>query len=476
MGFINPGKSLKKRKLRQSTALVTSESISEVEYKHKPTSPHLKFDDLPYYIIRKIFIYAGPGNNIPLINKSLHQLLKFDKHYTGEGPWYNISLVLELVTKFYLYDLNVRLDFDVIEKKLDYYTRIINQYKGICPQNVNYKRLVRNHAILDEICTDFSRYSLVLLDKALNNKFISNRVLELFTTKYLIDDDEDMEQICKFKTMAEILFIQKLRLRAIRLKFAELSMEATQLFNNSNNLTIDYTGKSMEEIIKSVEDWDRSSRKQEDTLENPRLCSFDDERLPVKEIPYQFSFRISEDRYLFSLVDPPRLFRIPPAIIGSGISSVDVFEIVQRLERLQPGCLGPVEPVVSKTLKCFQLENITNFPFQKLPLEWILAHILSQAQATATSFNEVILEMFRLFDSYTKIDYSIYGDNINGENIVQDLSRTCFLLLFFYFQTFTNVEFRPFWTEAIKLRNIQLTQILRKLDPNPEYDILHNFS
>ncbi|EGW35028.1 uncharacterized protein SPAPADRAFT_64220 [Spathaspora passalidarum NRRL Y-27907] len=470
MGFINPGKSLKKRKLRQSTSITTSASTSEVEYRHKSITNHLTFVDLPNCIIRRIFIEAGPGNNIPLMNKSLRRMLKFDKEYVSEGYWDNLSLVLDMVRKFYAFNLNERLDFDVITKKMEYYTRVISYYKTRCPQNINYKRLVRNHDILRRICLEYTKNAWVLLDKVLSNNFISNRLLDFFTSKYLVGASE--ESVCKFMTRAEVLFMQKLRLRVVRFKFAEMAMDSAQLANDADSTTIDYNA-SMEEIVKLVDEWNVNNRSEEN-IDNPRLSYYDDEKLPVKEIPYQFSF-IFDDGFLVAPVDPPSMFRIPATILGNGINSIQKFQLVQRLLLLHPDSLGPVDVILSKTFRHLQPDHIHNFPYRELPVGSIIPQLLSHTQTTGPCFGDVIIDMFRLFDSYTKIDYSIYGDNVDGDTIVQDLSKGCFLLLAFYFTRHTNVDSRPFWTEAIKLRNIQLTQVLSTFEPNPEYDILHNF-
>lgn len=90
-------------------------------------SKQLPLDCLPVALLHKIFIFAGPNNILPLISKYFNRILKFNP-LNKDGDWKNLPLVTAMVRQHYVVPFNDKLDFELIDKKLIHYRKVLNEY------------------------------------------------------------------------------------------------------------------------------------------------------------------------------------------------------------------------------------------------------------------------------------------------------------------------------------------------------------
>ncbi|CAI5757518.1 unnamed protein product [Candida verbasci] len=277
MGFVNPGKPLSTKPSKKQIRVkrVRNASVNNHAAK-KPKVLHFTFNSLSSDIIRKIFIFAGPNNSLPLVNKRTYHALKFNKD-SSNTLWENYSLVLEMIKGYFLIDLSTRLNFDILNEKVKFYETKINKLREPRVfQNQHYKRILKNLKITKEWIEIYQKveFKYCLLDTLLNYKFISVRLLESLNSSTFGGKGTTL---LSFKTMEEVQLNTVQRLRFFRWKFKELGTHYSHLLKDLSDVpeeTVDF------ERYNNYKEYFKSSCKDLEEASNPQLPYYDDEALP----------------------------------------------------------------------------------------------------------------------------------------------------------------------------------------------------
>lgn len=181
MGFIQPGKSLKRSKKKKDGTVkkqkvVTSQAISN-------------FERLPNEIILYIFLLTGlEQNSLPLVNKRFNKLLKINTVRSDGGYWPMKAFVEDLIRVHFIHDLNKNLNFDRLEKKLQ-------KYKTKVPSNDSTVETVTS------LLQTYSEKRFAVNAMLFSYKFVSLRILDLLHYDNLVAMKLDsIEKECDRRT------------------------------------------------------------------------------------------------------------------------------------------------------------------------------------------------------------------------------------------------------------------------------------
>ncbi|CAG87205.1 DEHA2D12958p [Debaryomyces hansenii CBS767] len=177
MGFIQPGRSLKKRKIKKS------QSPHVVQYAPPNKSILEKF---PHELLYRVFVLTGlKENNLSLTNKYFNKVLSLNSRRIYNTYWPGKRILLDIVDIHFTYDLNQNINIPKIKKKIQYYTSKI-------PGNGNEN--LRN---LKEGIKVFEEISSALSADLFNYKFISSEFLDLFnlTKSHALEYNVILEEI-----------------------------------------------------------------------------------------------------------------------------------------------------------------------------------------------------------------------------------------------------------------------------------------
>lgn len=181
MGFIQPGKSLKRSKKKNDGAVK----------KQKVTAPQTisSFETLPNEIILHIFLLTGlEQNSLPLVNKRFNKLLKINNIPSDGGYWPMKAFVKQLIRINFIHDLNKNLKFDKVRKKLQKYK---NKVSG-------------NDSTVETVTLLLKTYKekRFAVDAMLfNYKFVSSKILDLLHYDNLVAMKlESIEDECDRRT------------------------------------------------------------------------------------------------------------------------------------------------------------------------------------------------------------------------------------------------------------------------------------
>lgn len=177
MGFIEPGRSLKKRK------------IKKIQHaKVLPCIPQRKsiLEKFPHEILYRIFVLTGlKENNLPVTNKYFNKLLSLNRNPEYDTYWPGKRILLDIVDIHFSYDLNQNINIPKVKKKIQYYTSKIPDN-----DNENLRKLKEGIKVFEEILCVFSA-------DLFNYKFISSDFLDLFdlTKSHALDYSVILEEI-----------------------------------------------------------------------------------------------------------------------------------------------------------------------------------------------------------------------------------------------------------------------------------------
>ncbi|CAX44685.1 conserved hypothetical protein [Candida dubliniensis CD36] len=481
MGFIDPGKSLRKRKSRSNSPLPAkiprvSPSLSPRQY--APAIPKVcSLATLPVEIIHKIFVYVGPyENNLPLVEKHMNSILRFNGDIQVE-PVYNYPLFKSMVNSYFLFDLNIRINHQCLQMKSKYYTsklETIQQHHPEYTRSSYYNRLRRNLAIVESTVQSFNQNRHALLVDILNFKFVSSQVL------YRLNQErETMGQgLLSIRSMSEITLLQKSRLKFLRLKFNEMGDNLKRLLSEIENGLIETS------VTFDIESIQQSLFDEPEYDLNPHFQYFEDENLPTEG----FS-SCTNDRFIkisegfinfnegFEVIEEeaPGRSKIPELLFTKSIYSKRHYDTLSYLRRFYKfGKMDGPRIIIS-------LSEVLESPHKYQVLNWLqLAGLVDYVCACNNpqyKFTEAIITSFRLFAHYNSKDhpllFDIKIDIADAINKIFQMVET--LVEYFFAHDHNNEERRQLWIEAMQLKSICLIDLLRKYDDNPDYDILHRF-
>ncbi|KAI5953530.1 hypothetical protein KGF54_002902 [Candida jiufengensis] len=483
----------------------------------------LTLNHLPIDIITKIFILAGPNNNLPLINKSLYSNLKISGINNSETittledleiedkPWTNYSILIKMIKMFFLHDINTRLNIDKIQTKIKYYEDQILQLRikyVEVERSLFYTKLLINLSILKEKFKFYTSIEgkYVIDESLLNYKFISSQLLENLNTKTFGFNKNTTEyELIKIKSLDEIQLNRKLRNVFLKLKFKEidilLKIVDQELSNGAFQDPSVYDDDFMkyQQFIKfkeiefsKIETITDHKLMSNSKLQNPNLANFDDESLPDEGFTKdEFSFYNFKNGYnlgheFFGEIESyQKQFKIPIHIFLKSISNKRYFEILQFLIYNYPHGNFNCDLIMLKILNLLKPSNID---FQiKIPFLSIVTLIMFD---NVSNMNQSLIESFKLYDKYCHIsNIENFGINVKGQNMLENLYEGMYYMCSYLLGHITyndidnegnenqnNESTRELWILALKLKNYKLTDLLSKFSKCPDIDILNNYS
>ncbi|KAG7660780.1 uncharacterized protein J8A68_005742 [[Candida] subhashii] len=400
--------------------------------------PQTTLDSFPPSVIKQIFIYAGPHNNLPLVNKRINQILRFDPNVgrdliprdrlllfnpeLDDDPdvyLENWSLVKSMVEHYYLFDMNERLDFDLIDTKFEFYNHQLEEYESrygrVVTQDTVAPLISDNLNVLSHIISEYKSHKYALLDSFFYNKLatvstIRKLLWEKVISKLTVEARKkytssiNTYDLMQFRTMKEINFHKIRRLQIIRFKFDELQYYFTRLpieiaTGRFEPIPEIYHEDYMDIILKS--------RNQSTTAieDNPELPVYDDEESPIEGFE---DFGLIDSFYAVDLCLEVKY--VSPSPFESNVVWAVSPALVKRdlelaFERISIDYIRDPDAVVSAILRWFHPESISTYlpkhPFRDYVLETLENRIDWEASGSLT----VLYAMFDLFDVYSKQDF-----------------------------------------------------------------------
>lgn len=373
MGFIVPGKSLKslkrlllsqepQRKRRRRNHVLPSRTVAKTtktstkftQDNSTGREPHRKLtiNHLPINLMYKIFLLAGPNNNLPLLNRTLHANLQFNGDYQGStetntNSWAHYSLALQMIKTYFVADLNTRLDNSAIETKIKYYELCIDKLNQVhieVERSTFYPKLLDS---LGELRLLWLEYTFVagryVLDASiLNYRFVSSKLLKTLNL-VTFGDKTHKRQLLRYMSRNDIYMNQKLRLVFLKVKFAEIDALAKRVHFELR--TENFAHSSMYDEFDKYLDFIGSKDDQEllcdldplvKLVENPALPTYDDENVtgsggvsPNRSNFYNFNNGLSRGHVFLGEVESnENQFAIPSHIYTKSISSQRYFDLL----------------------------------------------------------------------------------------------------------------------------------------------------
>lgn len=182
MGFISAGKKVTRRggsKKRGPEDDVEGRSSKAV--RRKEVLSVATFEHFPPEILVEIYTMAGPSNGLPMVNRHMYNLLRYDP-----DEQYNEGVIMGLIRRYYLCDLNQRLLFTMIALKLNHYTRRLDQVRARQLQMSNntgeqtfFRRIQSDLNIIQSSMREFLRdeQALAVIDEVFVNAFCNARLM-----------------------------------------------------------------------------------------------------------------------------------------------------------------------------------------------------------------------------------------------------------------------------------------------------------
>ncbi|WLF78074.1 hypothetical protein PVL30_001800 [Lodderomyces elongisporus] len=557
-------------------------SLHSLVYSHSNPSFSLEqrcFESLPSSIICKIFILAGPGNNLPLVNRNLYETLQFSgegisnirsrcssnssaqmgrdgimssrgettdgiwspgthkvQTTASEEPrlWHNYSLVIEMVKSYFLYDLNTKIDEQIIEKKLNFYAKKIKSLPTLyveCERSGYYEKTIKN---LDILSTKWQRYKsfagrFVLEESLLNYKFLSRKLLQTFTaqtfesTRYKRSSQEDLSELLRFKSRDEIELNTWLRPQFLKFKFEELDMllAKTESELNSNHFedvsqlrtfdryfdmlantravldgsnSTNSTNSSSNNSNSSSTNNSNNNNNNNNNSDSSSFFSFEEENPPIllseavdfvddafeanEKNYYNFEFGYNFGRTFFGETPTYRKrCQLPRKMYLNSIKSLRAFEVLESLTYFIPNISTQSDSIIQEILQSLYPSNMD---FQlHVPFLSVVILILQDGGApgdSPTTLINSLLEAFSLYHLYTTLPIEDYGVTSKGQNMLENLydgiKYMCLYLLGAEHDEVLRDHKRQLWALSLKLKNYDLSNLLSKFAPNPDLDIL----
>lgn len=178
MGFIEPGKPLKRRKLRQT--------IPVKNVKYTPNKNSI-LERLPHELLYRIFVFTGVReNHLPLTNKYFNNLLTLENGPKDDFYWPGKKLLLDIVKIHFTYDLNQNLNIPSVRKRIGY-------YKSKLPNGEQNEHINE----LNDALVVFEKIPSALVTDLFSYKFISAEFLDLlyFKDSHALEKSVILEEI-----------------------------------------------------------------------------------------------------------------------------------------------------------------------------------------------------------------------------------------------------------------------------------------
>ncbi|KAG5421673.1 hypothetical protein I9W82_000765 [Candida metapsilosis] len=335
----------------------------------------------------KIFLLAGPNNNLPLLNKSMYVNLQFNGEHGGSSDidtkgWPHYSLALQMIKMFFVADLNMRLDSECIEKKIRYYESCVERLNRVhmeVERSAFYPRLLVSLKQLKDLWGVYNsvvgRY--VIDASILNYRFVSDKLLWTLNSNTFGDESE--RQLLRYKSRNDIYMNRKLRLMFLRFKFAEIdalakrvhfelrteSFAHTSMYDDFNKYLEFINGKDESDLNNELDPLGK-------VLENPALSVYEDEEatggseFKKDEVNfYNFIDGTSCGHVYFGEVESNQnQFTIPNHIYIKSISSLRYFKVLNFL-LVQPRKKPKPDYIINEILEAREMDEYSgkNLPY-----------------------------------------------------------------------------------------------------------------
>ncbi|KAG2732433.1 hypothetical protein G9P44_004850 [Scheffersomyces stipitis] len=497
MGFIKPGKALRRSrsmKKENSRGSTSDESPYKKSRSNTPT-PEVskiitdKVDDrvisflerFPDDIAIRIFVCAGPDNSLPLLNRRFHSLFKVDTKAENKKIWPNLSLILQMIRSWYLFDLNSRLDFGVLKKKMAYYHKRLQNIQSRWDQQHDPQLLRRNHwhkqvsltlLITQSNIEDFESdcFACAINEQILKLKFITLPILdELFHSRVMVTGNiagKETSSRASIITYDNYLSEMKSRLKFLRIKFQEISF----CFEKLDHAVV----CNFEESDSLSQDSDRYltqlQQHEEIILEgNHPLVEYDDEnRIPGKDqIEFQNVVQNADSfkTFAFNSIIVSDSKPLPSWILRKGITSIRIFQIVERMKSFGYS-LSESESLLSASLDNFRPNLIDLINTKEISLANL---VLLGPMSKVTDL--MVINAFELFNIYEQEDCSKFGRNYAGDTVPEDISKLILNLLQIYYNS-DHWNDTALWIYVVEIKSFSLVQVLMKFNEIPPHGII----
>ncbi|KAK6463243.1 hypothetical protein DFJ63DRAFT_312564 [Scheffersomyces coipomensis] len=430
--------------LRQSTSI--EEDEEDISF----------LERFPPNILYDIYILSKPRNNLPFVNKRLYQILHFNPTYSEiEDKWDNLSIIIRMIRTWYLVDLNTRLDFDLLERKLNYYESYIAQIDpevigvGLGPDMMkivtdNLQKIRQYISTCQLPCV---RYALS--DGVLTNNFNSEKLVSICFNEVMIPNCGNTlsGDFLDILTLEEIDRETKFRLRAFKVMFSSISYWLQKLQDSNYEMpttTIEGSNIPQFELKETI-------------LEgNEGLPEYnkDDEDIDIKTENLSNKFNERE---------------LKDCMYDKGINSRRKFELVVSLNKIHHFTYVDVNRVLANTFRNLQNKD---FDTTDISLWGVTKFLLSNVSSLEIKGIPPIDEVFRLYDYYENRDCRSYGVNYLGQSISEDIIGALFNVLEIYDKLKYPLD--DLWQCVFDLKNHSLARFLMSYSKNPNFSILQD--
>ncbi|CUM67795.1 uncharacterized protein PRCAT00005501001 [Priceomyces carsonii] len=421
MGFIEPGKPLKRRRTLKGNHNSSSlkppgkKKITNRKYEEKRSI----LERMPEELSLRIFVSTGlEGNNLPLANKYLNNLLRFRHESESKQSWRNLSLVDGFSRSYFEFNLNEKVDFKDYEESLDMY---IKRFPA-SNENVNVIKLISCLEI-------FKKFSKGLLSSFFKYKFISLDLIGHLKTKEfkVLDQKQILEEISERPRLIESL------LAAISNDLNNLTHNAELISNNSENRSESnnlLTGR--DNLMENSVTLDRDSG----GTETPN---------PSQAVSSTFNYRTFEKASNF-----------PECYYNNMLHSRKRFEIVKSLNGTFNLNFLKLNEVLVNVAKSFD-EN------REILLFEVLSFLIDCNVSDENVDTHSVIEYLRIVHNYKES---------KDQNLKEDLNKSLLHLLSIYYKENHKKHDSELWLFVMEIKNYDLFQYLMRFNDHPSNDIL----
>lgn len=409
MGFIQPGKSLKRKKIKGTQKKkkpkipkIPAELIDIVEPKKSI------LERFPRNVVFKIFLYTGiEENNLSLTNKYFNLLFKFSSKLENSANWSNISLINGFIDNHYISDLNQNINIKKMEAKRAYYVKSF-------PPSLENENLIK----LIECIEIFKKFHYGLSNKFFQYKFVNNDIIShIYDMKVkVLQDDQIAEEIAE-------------RPKYLKSILKSLSSDLKKLRERQE----EYDGNLPQE---------RFNEPLEDDEENTESR----ERLVELDSSEEYSYRTHLKK-----PDYPRTFYL------NGINTKEKLNIAISLNLKFSFVFTQLNLIMKSTVTNFDVES-------DLSILEVITFIIANNQSKEKISAEAIIEIFKLFKRFKEE---------NNVKVLDDLTKCIDMLLsMFYSNDNAKKHDNDLWTYIVNEKNFELFQILMKYNDSPNNQVL----
>ncbi|KAG7660779.1 uncharacterized protein J8A68_005741 [[Candida] subhashii] len=379
----------------------------------------------------------------------------------------NWSLVKSTIEHYYLFNMNERLDFELLEKKFEYYnTRWVDyrlKYARIIAEDEGANMIQRNLTEVMGTIWEYKGHEYALLDTFLYNKLATGPILKKLVwdkviSKYTIEAQWECTssiysyRVIQLRTIQEINFHKIRRLQIIRFKFDELQYYFTRLEIGLSTGQFEpipdvHQGDYIDIILRS--------RNQSTTTrgDNPELPVYDDEESPIQGFE-DFSFKDSfyvpysflKVRYNFPKPSESKLvWTVSPALVKRDLDLA--FETIPKDYVRDP------DPIISAVLEWFHPDAIRVYTPKQKFREYVSVILKNSVDGETSESLTSLYEAFDLYDVYSKQDCQTIESRRFVAFMLEDLKLGMVILTKAYMET---LNFAKMWKYLRDLNNTDL--------------------